>query len=127
MKSQTSGGHVLQPHAPHRKPNAEPLPATASIRVATPLHLCRVQALTREFCRSLGLGEPAVFQAVIAATELAHRLFIEQSRAGRITLSAARRSDGIGLDVRAENAGGRGAAPARVCMTLPLAGPSAHG
>jgi hypothetical protein len=77
--------------------------ACATVRVAEPPHLCRVQSTTRDFCRSVGLDESAVFQAVISVTELAHRLFIERAQCGSIELHAVRRRGGLALDVLAEN------------------------
>lgn len=75
-----------------------------SVRVAEPPHLCRVQAATRELCRSIGLDEGDVFSAIIAVTELAHRLFIEGERAGGVTVAIVRRENGLGLEARAESA-----------------------
>ena len=72
------------------------------VRVAEPPHLCRVQAATRELCRSNGLNEGDVFTAVIAATELAYRRFIERGRSGDLALAIVRRKNGLGLEVRAE-------------------------
>jgi hypothetical protein len=110
-----------------RKSSSEERPrACATIHVATAPHLCQVQAMTRELCRSIGLGEPVVFQAVIAVTELAHRLFIERSLSGDIELSAVRRKSGLGLEIRAEGAGAPGVPPVRVSLTFPLASASPY-
>ncbi|MFI5361790.1 MAG: hypothetical protein ACHQ49_07450 [Elusimicrobiota bacterium] len=65
--------------------------ACESVPVSGPSDLCRVQATTRELCRAMGMDEPTVFSTVIAVTELAHRLFVEPAREGRILLSAAGR------------------------------------
>ena len=89
------------------------------VSVAEPPHLCRVQAATRELCRSIGLGEGDVFAAVIAVTELAHRLFIEGACSGAVELAVVRRRRDLSLEVRAENAGPSAAAPAR--LTFPSA------
>ncbi len=79
-------------------------PTTVSITVADPSHLCRVQTTTRGFCRSLGLDESSVYEAVIAVTELAHRLFIERSRRGSVDLSAVPLAGRLGLEVRVDDA-----------------------
>ena len=76
----------------------------ASVKIAEPPHLCRVQAATRELCRSAGLDEGDVFSAVIAVTELAHRFFIEGARSGGVELEIVRRKRGLSLDVREANA-----------------------
>lgn len=94
--------------------------ACAVIPVSQPPHLCNVQATTRELCRSVGLSESAVFQAVISVTEFAHRLFTARDQAGIIELSAVRRRSGLELEVRAENAGAPGVPAIRVNMTLSL-------
>ena len=78
-------------------------PASARIHVSKPSDLCQVQTATRGFCRSIGLDESAVFDAVIAVTELAHRLFIERARYGDIELSAVP-GKRLALEVRAANA-----------------------
>ena len=87
------------------------------VRVAEPPHLCRVQAATRELCRSSGLDEGDVFSAVIAVTELAHRHFIEGARTGGVELSIIRRRNGRSLEVRTKNAGPD--APASACLNFP--------
>jgi hypothetical protein len=76
----------------------------AVVRVAEAANLCRLQAATREMGRSAGLSEARVFEAVIAVTELAHRLFIEASACGDVELAAVRFRGGMGLDVRAASA-----------------------
>lgn len=81
------------------------------IRVADGPHLCRLQAATREMGRAIGLSEARVFEAVIAVTELAHRLFIERRESGDVELAAVRLRDGVGLDVRAEAGAPDGARP----------------
>ena len=93
--------------------------ASLMIHVAEAPHLCLVQAKTRELCRSAGLSESAVFQAGIAASELAHRLFIERSERGDVELSVARRGNGLVLEIRAENAGVEPLSPVRVSLTFP--------
>lgn len=73
----------------------------ATVHVADGAHLCLLQARTRELCRSNGLSEADVFQAAIAASELAHRRFIAGERAGDIDLSVVRRKKGLGVEIRA--------------------------
>jgi hypothetical protein len=73
------------------------------VRVSEPTHLCRVQAATRDLCRSIGLKESDVFAAVIAVTELAHRHFIEGARPGDLGLAVVRRRGGSRLEVRTED------------------------
>ncbi len=80
------------------------IPMNVRISISEPAHLCRVQTATRGFCRSIGMDESAVFEAVIAVTELAHRLFIERSRSGDLELVAVPDKRGLGLEIRAENA-----------------------
>lgn len=80
------------------------VPMSVTIIVTDPAHLCRVQTTTRGFCRALGLDESAVFDAVIAVTELAHRQFIERQLSGSIELSAIRHTGAFGLEVKAEHA-----------------------
>ena len=89
------------------------------MRVAEPAHLCKIQTTTRALCRSIGLGEPAVFQTVIAVTELAHRLFIERARSGSVELSAVRRKGGLGLEVCAMSASAQGSPPVGLSLTFP--------
>jgi hypothetical protein len=98
---------------------ADVLVQRVSVRVAEPPHLCRLQAATRELCRSIGLDEGEVFSAVIAVSELAHRKFIEGSRPGAVELAVVRARTGIRLEVRAENAGS--GAPAGASLTFPPA------
>lgn len=74
----------------------------AWVCVAEASHLCGVQRTTRELCRSAGFDESAVFQAVIAVTEFAYRLFIERSRRVELKLCAVRGPRG--LELRAEDA-----------------------
>jgi len=90
---------------------------TETIRVSQPVHLCRLQAATREFCRTVGLGEPHVFDAVIAVTELAHDRFIARGRRGRVELSAVRGPGGITLEFEARDDGAADDAPTRVRLT----------
>jgi hypothetical protein len=73
--------------------------AVVTIPVSEGTPLSHVQLATRELCRSTGLAEPVVFEAVIAVTELAHRLFVERARNGSLELSAVRRADAVGLEV----------------------------
>ena len=73
----------------------------AEVCVAEPSHLCGVQRTTRELCRAAGFDEAAVFQAVIAVTEFAYRLFLERSRRVDLKLSALRHKRG--LELRAED------------------------
>lgn len=80
------------------------VPTTARIRVSRHADLCKLQMTTRGFCRSLGFDESAVFETVIAVTELAHRLFIEGTRGGAIELIASPGKAGIELEVRAGTA-----------------------
>lgn len=91
----------------------------AWVRVAAPLNLCRVQRTTRAFCRSAGFNESAVFQAVIAVTELAYRLYLERARRVDIKLSALRHKDG--LELRAENIDPAGRRTVRVSLPFPHA------
>ena len=93
-----------------------------SVHVAEAPHLCRLQAATRELCRSIGLDEGEVFSAVIAVSELAHRKFIEGSRPGGVELWVVRARTGLRLEIRAENAGSGAAAGASLTFP-PLAGP----
>lgn len=95
-------------------------PACAAIRVAEPAHLPRLQGATRELCRSVGWNESAVFQAVIAVTELAHRLFVERAQGGSIELSAVRRKGGLELEVLIENDGAPELSPVRASLAYPL-------
>lgn len=94
--------------------------ADATIRIAVPRHLCTLQTETRNLCRAVGLDEPGVFQAVIAVTELAHRLFVECPRAGDVALYAVRRGIRLSLSVVAAGVDGRGAPPVRVRLLFPL-------
>ncbi|MFI5348915.1 MAG: hypothetical protein ACHQ2Z_05180 [Elusimicrobiota bacterium] len=89
-----------------------------SVRVDEPPHLCRVQAATRELCRSIGLDEGNVFSAVIAVTELAHRRFIESARTGVLNLAMVRGRNGLSMEIRARCAGT--GAPAIALMTFPV-------
>ncbi len=95
---------------------------SASVRVAEPAHLCRVQASTRELCRSIGLSEGDVFSAVIAVTERVHSFFIEGARTGQVELALIRRKTGLGLEVRTKPADHGPAAGAGLAF-LPVAGP----
>jgi hypothetical protein len=91
-----------------------------TVLVSEAPHLCRLQGATRQLCRALGLDEGEVFTAVIAVTEVAHRLFIEGGRAGGMSLAVVRGRRGLRLEVRAENAGG----PSAVRLTFsPAAAP----
>ena len=78
-------------------------PECTTIRIPAAQHLTRLQAITREYCRSAGLDEPSVFRAVIEVTELAHRLFTEHAECGSVELSAVRRGKGLALEVLAVN------------------------
>ena len=66
--------------------------AKAWVRVAEPAHLCGVQKTTRQLCRSAGFDESAVFQSVIAVTDLAYRLYLERARSVDLKLSALDRN-----------------------------------
>lgn len=100
---------------------------SAVVRVAEAPHLCRLQAATREICRAGGQGEAAVFEAVIAVTELAHRLFIEASRAGDVSLEVLRFKHGSALEIRAEDEGAAASRrpPVSVCLNFSPARPEA--
>lgn len=80
------------------------VPTTAQIHVSRHADLSKLQMTTRGFCRSIGLDESAVFETVIAVTELAHRLFIEGARGGSIELIASPGKAGVELEVRAGSA-----------------------
>lgn len=99
--------------------------AKAWVSVEEPPHLCGVQRTTRVLCRSAGFHESAVFQAVIAVTELAYRLYLERARRVDIKLSALRHEDG--LELRAENFEPSGRSPVRVSFPFPKAVSSAPG
>ncbi|HXS99714.1 MAG TPA: hypothetical protein VN915_03500 [Elusimicrobiota bacterium] len=99
-----SGIDSSRTRARRTEPGSAEIVRTAIVRVSEPAHLCRVQAATRELCRSVGLDEGDVFTAVIAVSELAHRLFIEGARAGRVELELVRRRSALLLEARAENA-----------------------
>jgi hypothetical protein len=86
------------------RPDAAEEALSVSVAVDEPAHLGRVQTTTRGFCRSIGLDESAVFEAVIAVTELAHRRFVERSRRGLVELSAVRLGRRVGLEARADDA-----------------------
>jgi hypothetical protein len=85
------------------EPGSAEIVRSTIVRVSEPPHLCRVQAATRELCRSVGLDEGDVFTAVIAVSELAHRLFIETGLAGRIEIELIRRRSALLLEARVEN------------------------
>ena len=95
--------------------------ADAAVSVAEPGHLCQVQATTRALCRSVDLDESSVFHAVIAVSELAHRLFIERARCGNIELAAIRRHRRLRLEICAKRAGAQDSAAVRVSLEFPLA------
>ncbi len=80
-----------------------PFPAApgASVRIAEAVHLCRLQSTTRQLCRTAGFDESAVHQAVIAATEFAHRAFVEPSLDGDLEMSVIRRRAGCWMELRA--------------------------
>jgi hypothetical protein len=86
--------------APKNVPN--PGAGYSVVRVTDAHQLCRLQAETREMGRSIGLSEASVFEAVIAVSELAHRLYSECPRGVDVELAAVRLKGGLGLDVRAE-------------------------
>lgn len=111
-----SPGHAGRTRARRTEPGSAEIVRTAIVRVSEPSHLCRVQAATRELCRSVGLDEGDVFTAVIAVSELAHRLFIEGARAGRIELELVRRRSALLLEARAENA--PSGSPSRVALSF---------
>lgn len=98
------GAHAGRARARRTEPGSAEIVRSTIVRVSEPPHLCRVQAATRELCRSVGLDEGDVFTAVIAVSELAHRLFIEGGRAGRIELELVRRRSALLLEARAQDA-----------------------
>jgi hypothetical protein len=110
------GPHSSRTRARRTEPGVPEIVRSASVRVAEPPHLCRVQAATRELCRSVGLDEGDVFTAVIAVSELAHRLFIEGGRAGLVHVEIVRRRNALLLEARAENA--LPGEPARVALSF---------
>jgi hypothetical protein len=83
--------------------------------------LCAVQAAARRLGRSIDLGEGAVFEAVIAVTELAHRLLVETPRRGEVELSVVRLKAGLGLEARVVTAGGSGAPTTAASLVIPPA------
>lgn len=111
-----SGPHAGRTRARRTEPGSAEIVRSTIVRVSEPPHLCRVQAATRELCRSVGLDEGDVFTAVIAVSELAHRLFIEGGRAGRIELELVRRRSALLLEARAEN--GAPGSPSRVALSF---------
>lgn len=90
----------------------------ATIHISAAERLSRLQGITRAYCRTVGLDEPSVFRAVIAVTELAHRLFTEKDERGSVELSAVRRGKRVALDIRAENDAFRGRLPVRASLEL---------
>jgi|GEM_PF-3304695 len=95
-----------------------------TIHIAAAERLSRLQGITREYCRTVGLDEPSVFRAVIAVTELAHRLFTEKDERGSVELSAVRRGKRVALDIRAANDAFRGRLPVRESLEFfPAASP----
>lgn len=72
-----------------RVPRALKISGT-KVSIAEPSHLCGVQRTTRALCRAAGFDESAVFQAVIAVTDFAYRLFLERSERVDLRLSAQR-------------------------------------
>lgn len=68
--------------------------------------LCAVQAAARRLGRAVRFSEAAVFETVIAVTELAHRLLVETPRAGEVELAVVRMKAGRGLEARVVLAGG---------------------
>jgi hypothetical protein len=98
-----------------------PRPGSTTIRISAAQHLCRLQTITREYCRAAGLDEPAVFRAVIAVTELAHRLFTAREQCGSVELSAVRRGSGFALEICAMNAALEGRPPVRASLDFPRA------
>jgi hypothetical protein len=95
--------------------------STTTIRIASAQYLSRLQGITRGYCRTAGLDESSVFEAVIAVTELAHRLFTEPELAGSVELSAVRRSRGIALEILAVNAGHEDRPSVRASLDFPPA------
>jgi hypothetical protein len=65
------------------------------------------------------VNEGDVFSAVIAVSELAHRLFIEGARAGDVELAIVRRGHVLRLEARAGRDGS--AASSRVSLAFPPA------
>lgn len=108
QKSRTRAQGRATSRRPRSRRPAAPLPLEPRptiIHVSEAHHLCGVQMVTRELCRSLGFTEAAVFQAVIAVSELAHRSFVEPSRSGRIELAVVPMGERRGLEVRTAQAG----------------------
>lgn len=95
----------------------------ARVVIDEPLHLCRVQTVTRSLCRSAGFNEADVFQAVIAVTELAYALHLERSRRVDLKLSVLRRKNG--LELRAEDGNCAIRVPVQVGIACP--GPAVPG
>jgi hypothetical protein len=94
--------------------------ASATLFVGDASQLCAVQTETRRLCRSVGFKESAVFDSVIAVTELAHSLFIETATCGLLELTVVRRGGRLGLEVRAESVGARPAAALRLSLAFPI-------
>jgi hypothetical protein len=111
----------LAPRAAHGRGGSRQSNSSAVIFVRDATHLCRVQSTTRELCRAIGQNESTVFQAVIAMTELAYHLFVESSHSGVLEVSAVKRKNGLGLEVRAENGESRGLPPHRMRLSYRLA------
>ena len=111
---------MRQSTSPYASGSAEKSHARATVAVAMPGHLCRVQAATRELCRSVDLDESSVFQAVIAVSELAHRFFVEGAQCGDVELFAVRRKNGLSLGIRAQSTGATGFAMVRASLKFPL-------
>lgn len=81
--------------------------------------LCSVQAAARRLGRSIRLSEGAVFEAVIALTELAHRLLVETPRSGEVELSVVRVGAGRGLEARVIFSDGSRAPTTAASLVIP--------
>lgn len=92
-----------------------------TVPVASGGDLRAVQAAARRLGRSIELGESAVFEAVIAVSELAHRLLVETPRTGEVELSVVRLKAGRGLEARVVLAGGAGSPTTAASLVIPPA------
>lgn len=90
-----------------------------TVPVASGSDLCAVQAAARRMGRSIQLDEGIVFEAVIAVTELAHRLLVEVPRRGEVELSVVRLKAGPGLEARVLLAGLSGEPTTAASLVIP--------
>lgn len=67
--------------------------ASTTVPVTLPEHLGDIQIATRRLCRANRFSDESVVDAVLGVSESAHRLLIENERAGKVRLSAVE-SDG---------------------------------